>query len=372
MTEYDLVNPPGVLDQNDDSTNDIRRYEYKVQCLVGGRCFLRGEVDYPLDEKAILGWSWWTDDRQMLDWFYFREGSKNLMLDTMFDINNIDPYISGGYCDRNATCSIICTDSCLCAVGDMSTTTTPEECVVKKEYPDLVLPPFDEHIVYEFRQEYDEWVIPDSILQLRCSDFLNGCYLDLNKVSTYASGSVSDYDGFYAENFEACLGDMWGTVPCYIGCDPGCTCTILNRIDNTTQDCLVATHTMVPTTAFTIETTTAPSSPTSDVPNATAFTIETTTAPFSPTSDVPNTTAFTIETITAPSSPTSDVPDTTAFTIETTTAPSSPTSDVPHTWSWKVVFWIVMIAVAFLATVSLLLPRHRLIPLSTPVMGSGL
>lgn len=194
-------------------------------------------------------WSYATDES--IGWYYFLQGGKNVTLEDMFSASNNDPYIGGDYCDENSTCSIICTDDCICGLEWQSA----PECLVKQDYPDLVLPAPTERIIYEFLQDFgtlnssEEELVNVPTMQLRCPDFLNGCYLDSGSFAGSVTNSEEPYAGFYAVDYEICIGDKDATIPCRLGCDPGCSCTILNRFDNTTEDCTMAPPTATPTIA---------------------------------------------------------------------------------------------------------------------------
>jgi hypothetical protein len=249
MIEYDLVNQPEVeLDPNDPSVP----FKYKVQCPAGDRCYLQSDTLIswgPSPDENFRDGGWTVSEEESYKWFYFWNGAENITLDTMFDVSNNQPFISGDYCGGNSTCSIVCSDSCLCALE----WTTPTECVVKMEYPNVVLPPRDERVIYEYLQPSVAEGDDGMTLQLRCPDFLNGCYVDADSFDSSSSVYDSNFDGFFALDYLFCKGNDEGTAPCRFGCDPGCTCALLNRADGTTSDCVTAPPTRAPTDGVSTE-----------------------------------------------------------------------------------------------------------------------
>lgn len=258
MIEYDLVNfPDYVVDPNDPS----RPSRYKVQCPADARCFLHTSSvsswgPDPNDKFRDGSWklgNGTTNGDNFMKWFYFLNGAENPTVDTMFQVTSKDAFISGDYCRENSTCSIICSDSCLCGVEWFP----PVECAVLGEYPDTSLPEREDRIIYEYLQDFTAGSNETAIngdgmtMQLRCADFLNGCYIDQDSFvgSQTSYANTTSYDGFFAIDYLGCKGDEGANFPCRIGCDPDCTCTMVNRADGTTSDCIMAPPTAAPTAA---------------------------------------------------------------------------------------------------------------------------
>ena len=227
---------------------DTSEGEWKIECPVRSYCLLRVPgASPPYDPFAWGPTEWMEEDEQ-------RYRGKGLATYYWKDVDEAYPaYLKGNTCRTPDECYAICDNGCVCrknpdspegALGTVDPDSPP--CTIIETLPDASVIHPSEMVSYESVAQQPEWV------ELRCEGEFSLC---LNSGDSYfiTQKSVAGYD--YAMDLTDC--STAPSDPCFVSCDPRCTCGVTMTDGNVTSggECTIASP---PTPEPTPEPTSAP------------------------------------------------------------------------------------------------------------------